>query len=963
MDKILKKYFKLTILILVFIPVRIFAGGQAEQLLLNVDPQQKHYLSPGIADGNNDTITIPFGSAIDIPSGLNISGYEFNVFDITGTMVYQQSEKQTEKRSKSGRVRYSGSRPTIPDAITWNGVGDDDSLLPEGEYTYQLVFYDSAGQKIQSPPFALQIDNTAPVIDAFPRPRNALFSPNDDGIRDTVTVYQSGSRELLWDVQIYSESRDLVYSTSFQNASPGNSTLDITPPEEFEWNGKDASGEVVPDGYYQYVLVGRDRAGNETQAVHPRSIIVSQNSDLVLFAPQTGEPAFSPNNDGLRDTLMLRAELLDEEKGDNWSLVFTPKDNPDETLYFETGVFPVREDLALDGSDSSGAILPDGEYVAIFTVYDGTSIVSESFLDVVIDTVAPRATLALQTAPLPTTRQDVPFTFGGERRSHVVADIQAESNIDWSVILTSKEEATYEFSLQELGLADGILQVNWFGEGPDGTLLPDSIYNVRIEGSDAAGNKGTSRLIRVQKDTRLAEIGVELEKDYVGGPENRVPIRLSYEYPESIDEFLLEIRNAAGNVVYSSYKRNPFSILEWAGFTNSNYLVDEGEYFVSLQVKYFNGHYPVVEGVGPIIADLTPPEVYDLSAPYRVFSPNGDSLRDTITINHSVENTGNEWTGEIRGAGNTVIRTFSLGVTPEEYVWDGRDDNDRRAVDGDYLYVLQGYDVAGNRAEKILPIIVDTGSLNSQRWTPQVGMEVGPQPFSPDGDGENDELNITLTAEQDIGISDWSINIIDQRGEIFYTQEGQDAPNTVITWDGLNAEDELLQPADTYTVQLLATDVFGNIGTVERDLETGIFLERLEDGRLRIRIASIYFGGYLSDFLIVNEEQLQANLKTVRTLARILNKYDTYSIGVAGYAAHLLYGDEQRRGIEQREVLLPLSRARAENVRRALIILGVDRNRMSTQGFGGDDPIVPHTDVQNRWKNRRVEFILDPTEE
>ncbi|MCF6336150.1 MAG: hypothetical protein L3J12_10450 [Spirochaetales bacterium] len=38
--------------------------------------------------------------------------------------------------------------------------------------------------------------------------------------------------------------------------------------------------------------------------------------------------------------------------------------------------------------------------------------------------------------------------------------------------------------------------------------------------------------------------------------------------------------------------------------------------------------------------------------------------------------------------------------------------------------------------------------------------------------------------------------------------------------------------------------------------------------------------------------------------------------------------------------------------------LGVDPSRMDSKGMGGGNPIVPNSDLENRWKNRRVEFIL-----
>jgi len=49
---------------------------------------------------------------------------------------------------------------------------------------------------------------------------------------------------------------------------------------------------------------------------------------------------------------------------------------------------------------------------------------------------------------------------------------------------------------------------------------------------------------------------------------------------------------------------------------------------------------------------------------------------------------------------------------------------------------------------------------------------------------------------------------------------------------------------------------------------------------------------------------------------------------------------------------------RAEVVRKMLIENGVDARRLSVIGLGSSEPVVPFTDAQNRWKNRRVEFVL-----
>ena len=58
------------------------------------------------------------------------------------------------------------------------------------------------------------------------------------------------------------------------------------------------------------------------------------------------------------------------------------------------------------------------------------------------------------------------------------------------------------------------------------------------------------------------------------------------------------------------------------------------------------------------------------------------------------------------------------------------------------------------------------------------------------------------------------------------------------------------------------------------------------------------------------------------------------------------------------QVLVPLSLSRANSVKDALVKRGIDAGRVSTVGLGASNPVVPNSDLQDRWKNRRVEFIL-----
>ncbi|HCC37980.1 MAG TPA: OmpA family protein, partial [Treponema sp.] len=95
------------------------------------------------------------------------------------------------------------------------------------------------------------------------------------------------------------------------------------------------------------------------------------------------------------------------------------------------------------------------------------------------------------------------------------------------------------------------------------------------------------------------------------------------------------------------------------------------------------------------------------------------------------------------------------------------------------------------------------------------------------------------------------------------------------------------------------------------------------------------------------------NVRVLRRIAEILNKFRDYRVQVEGHANPVL-----RTVAEEREQLQPLSEARARAVVNMLVEFGVNRGRLSSVGMGGTTPVVRYQDRDNWWKNRRVEFIL-----
>lgn len=966
----------ITVVLFTIVALAAFGGGNRETAAptLDVPTQARQYISPANADGTQDVLELQFSSVVAPAEDMVIVEYALSVFDADGKLVYLQRQIEEGRVSFFGGL-FGGEKPqvAVPDTLVWDGTYqlEDEALLPsgvsngdpvpDGEYTYQLSITDDADNSTRSAPFSVTVDNQAPSIDEFAPLEYSVFSPNGDGIRDTVGVRASGSRELRWTVVLEDESGNEVYERVYENATPRQRELDPAPPLDFRWDGRsgtpDDPGEIASEGVYSVVLTGTDRAGNSAEARLDGAINLSLTQAEVSLQVEDGNPVFSPNDDGRRDDLSILLGASDGDTIASWSVEVL---NASQVIRTERGdgAPPVR--WFFDGRRQDGSLLPDGEIGLVFTVELQNGSVSRSEpLTVVIDTVAPQATILADTVPRESdTARGIVFG-AGDRRA-VEGTVFFERGVPWNyelrqdgrvIALGPVEDALTSFGLTRRsdGARDRVDFV-WDGSDPSGRgQVADGVYEIVFASVDRAGNQGESSAVRVRKDGRTPSVDLVVDGRYLNPTIN---IRTEYGAAELIEEFLFEIRDDRDRVVRSEYRPQPFDNFIWPGVTNGGTLVADGEYTASLRVVYLNGYTAERTDVGPIYVDRTGPRVETLRASYRSFSPDGDGARDFVTIYQEVA-PGDVWTGRIVDSNGDVVLQREYRDVVEDLEWDGRRADGSAAADGDYRYVLSATDAAGNSTTESLLLTIDTEARG-------VGAQLSlvPIPFSPDGDGEADVLRIDMSVEGTRPVRRWTLSIMNPRGEMFRVFRGTGRPPAAVTWDGTSDGGELVQSAMDYPVRLSAIDDQGNEAFAEATASTDILVMR-EGDRYRIRIASIMFAPNTPDLFLSNDEQLSSNLDTLRRLARILNRYDNRQIIVEGHAAHIfLEGSQMQR--EQDEVLIPLSRSRATEVMQALIILGVDRERMEVQAYGGSRPVVPHSDRANLWKNRRVEFLLDP---
>ncbi|MCL2192286.1 MAG: OmpA family protein, partial [Treponema sp.] len=247
----------------------------------------------------------------------------------------------------------------------------------------------------------------------------------------------------------------------------------------------------------------------------------------------------------------------------------------------------------------------------------------------------------------------------------------------------------------------------------------------------------------------------------------------------------------------------------------------------------------------------------------------------------------------------------------------------------------------------------------------EVEVNIWPQPFSPDGDGVDDELTIEIATSGTVPVTSWHIIIREPVAphHPFYERYGEGEVPEAITWDGIGTAGEVVQSAMDYPIEIIITNADGEVVAYESYVRIDVLVRREEGGILRVIVPSIIFGPNLGTFAGLDPEVMENNDRVLRRIAEILNRFDEYEILVEGHAnpttpPGTALRAEEETGSHRMLGLQPLSEERAGTVLEYLVSLGVYRGRLSSVGMGGSRILVEFEDRDYWWQNRRVEFIL-----
>jgi flagellar hook assembly protein FlgD/outer membrane protein OmpA-like peptidoglycan-associated protein len=856
-------------------------------------------------------------------------------------------------KAADGRLVKSYSWKDEVAGFTWDGRDETGALVRDGRYRYQAEAVDLAGNRTLSKELSIAVETEKKTVrlDA-----DALaFSPNGDGKRD----------RLLLGLRVQYPERVKSFELTIVQAAGGDSSLPVKSwkgssdvRSQYYWDGFTDSGIPAPDGSY-YAKLTLLYANDDLYQQEIGPLLVDR------IAPQAtlraSAAVFSPNGDGRSDTVEILQEAL---PGDVWQGQITDSGSRIVRSWtWEKGL----SSLVWDGKNQSGNLVPDGQYYYELRSIDqaDNSFVS-SKLPLEVDATGKTVRLDVDQKAFSPNGDGVKDAL----YINILAP-KAQTIADYEISVFALDAAGARQSTPVRiwsGQADLRDQYTWDGKTESGIMAPDGEYQVtaRIHyRNDDLFELASPRILVDRVAPKISASGAPLLFS-PNGDGNKDTITISQNSSLG-DDWTGRMRTAAGLVVRSWSWKNEARSFVWDGKDSSGKVVPDGVYSYEVGASDAAGNAASAK-VSGIRVDASTAKVY-VTASDTGMSPNNDGIRDEVSFTIVVERREGieSWRFSLldtEGVERSYFGSAGSDV-PARLVWDGRD-LQGQVVQGEYVgKLVVNYEKGDVAQATSTPVLVDVDP-------PAVSINVRPEYFSPDDDGVDDKLSFDIQVDAAAGVVDWKLEVFEtaivessnpnavSSERLFKDWSGKGKPPASIAWDGKSSRGELVESATDYRFSFVARDQLGNSTTVSGIIAVDVLVIRDGD-RLKIKVPSIVFRANYADFVGLSADIVARNEQVVARIAQILNKFPDYRVRIEGHAnnvAKMLGYSQSRIQTEETKELIPLSTGRAELVRTMLVGNGVDARRLSVEGLGSSEPVVSFFDVENRWKNRRVEFVL-----
>jgi len=639
-------------------------------------------------------------------------------------------------------------------------------------YTLKLKVVDTSGN-IHCSFTTIAPDNMVHVTASIDK---KLISPNSDGDSDNVSLFYSINETATLDIEVYgpfdSEENISIQSSSLVR-SIVNGMSHLGGIGAVDWDGKDNSGSIVPDGWYALVLAAVDSCGN----IHEKSFhfkVDNTPPTTILTSPISGGV--------LGIVVDVRGSASDINFAE-YQLIIKNQSNPGMQFVLGGNHTPVENDM-LGTWNTFG--LPEGMWDIKLTARDRAGNSSELILPVNLE---PRPELIKSLSAEPRIfspnndgkRENTQIQYELADTCDVTVDVLDSSN---TVVLTSSRST----------LPPDIHTYQWDGKDAATNQVPDGIYHAEINASLSSNPSIIhTESISVEIDTALPMVVIDspLDNSYIGGDRQVTGTITDVNLTEYSISYTGPLGTQAVAKENQGRENHTFAIIK--ELAEGNYLLtalasDKAENIAQQNIAF--------------VIDNTPPQV-TLTSP--VDGEYYGSGNDTLIINGAIsEDNLERYTlrygpGEDPGEWTLLVSSEIRPEKEELYPWDiGHSSG---VTDNTYTLSLLAVDKVGRETEKRAKIIVDN--------TPPV-VEIT---SLSDGGYIKDTVEIIGTAS-DQNISKYTVQLSEGECSIAYQW-------LLLNKGSVSVEQDILARINTlpndgaYCLQATVVDKLGN-ETVER---------------------------------------------------------------------------------------------------------------------------------------------------
>lgn len=788
----------------------------------------------------------------------------------------------------------------------------------------------------------------------YPVEERYISPANQDGVNDTITLSFSqnitpakGKKLEKVFFRVYNSRGSIVFEEEG----------DIASIDSYVFDGKDESGNYLPDGAYVYTIGSIDNKGNVTIS-QPYPIVIDNTAPDIIVAEFLAGNLASFNG-GIPISIEVDAtpEII-------WQYIATDENGKETIIYNqrskENTPPPEKwEWLALNSDDK---LIEDGNYTIDIMGQDragNTNRYSISIVAIVSQDGAVKIE-PVDSLVFSPNRDGAKDMLGIKNIFPSNGAISPEDFDEWAFVLKSQSDEEL-FSMPIAEFKD----VNYFtgyfiGMDEEREVVADGTYKLSIR----FGRKGeyfTTNALLITVDTEYPKAAAFLNTSpspveegdslYFGG-ETRDRIVGSFKALDALPWNIALYKEVHGD--RQLLLDRPITLSE-----DNTYLIDIGVDFTWEDKKLEDGFYTMdfyaIDDAGNRggVTDVsfvrdTGEKIISVATNKDAVSPFASPL--SLIIDYT--NVGiKDFMIQIMNKGGREFVSHQVKNRGEyNYEWDAKASDGTVVEDGEYEYKvsIQYYNGVATSANG--RIVVD--SIPPQLTDFNVSSElINPK----ETNAQNSMLKVTQST--DSSDAEWSVEIKNIFEQSMYSED-QGALLKNIEWTGKDAENNFVPDGD-YIYLLTGRDLAGNM--VERSVpfivDTGSYNSGKSIG-IDDDMPMIFFPAFSRDlFSYDKNELLYENLLNIRSVARLLRGYPDYKLTIKGHAAALLKGTN-RESREQTEVLIPLSKERADQIKRAILILGIEEERIIVVAVGGKTPFVTEPTKDDIWKNRRVEFLI-----